>query len=371
MTWTGECAGGKAQGTGTTTWTSGVTHTGRYVDGKMNGHWVTSHAGVRQHTDRPQSLGDWKAMLMGSAAYVGASAVGGDPRDAAEARRGWVADGSGAGVPSSAEGSGVVDPASEGNAVDGVLAPNTPLGAFEIEEVLGVGGFGVTYLARDTVNGRRVAIKTYLLLDRTRGRHETIPVPYVRLAEPGGDTRLLGAAEYRRGLSQFREEARALERLSHPNVVRVLGVFDVRNTACLVMEYVEGRSLAEELVAEGPLPEARVRAILAGLMDGLSAVHSAGLLHLDVKPANVMLRERDGASVLIDFGAVRQDMGWRSLPVYSRRSCPMPSMLTPGYAPIEQYEAGNRGPWKTVETRPSPAAPNDAASAIARSTSSG
>ena len=76
------------------------------------------------------------------------------------------------------------------------------------------------------------------------------------------------------------------------------------------MEHIEGRSLADELVAEGPLPEARVRAILAGLTDGLAAVHVAGLLHLDIKPANVMLRERDGAPVLIDFGAARQWMGW-------------------------------------------------------------
>ena len=84
-----------------------------------------------------------------------------------------------------------------------------------------------------------------------------------------------------------------------------------------------------------------MRAILDGLADGLAAVHAAGLLHRDIKPANVMLRELGGAPVLIDFGAARQHVG--------RESRPLTKVLTPGYAPIEQYEAeGRQGLWTDI-----------------------
>ena len=103
----------------------------------------------------------------------------------------------------------------------------------------------------------------------------------------------------------------------------------------------EGHSLADELRSSGPMPEARVRSLLSGLAEGLAAVHAAGLVHRDIKPANVMLRSRDGSPVLIDFGAAREHMG--------RQSRSITAVLTPGYAPIEQYSAkGHQGPWTDV-----------------------
>ena len=210
------------------------------------------------------------------------------------------------------------------------LAPGTRLGELEIERGLGSGGFGITYLARDVALERRVALKEYL--PREWG---------VRLADGTIGPRSAGvAADYRWGLERFIGEARALARLDHPQIVRVHRVMEALGTAYLVMEYVEGRSLAERLAAKGAMREAQLRPILRDLAEGLSAVHAAGLLHRDIKPANVMLR-KDGSPVLIDFGAARQQIGEHS------RS--LTAVLTPGYAPVEQYSnAVRQGPWTDI-----------------------
>ena len=211
-----------------------------------------------------------------------------------------------------------------------VLAAGTKLGEFEIEHELGRGGFGVTYLAYDHSLGRHVAIKEYLPQDwGARG--------------PDGGVGPLSAThvkDYEWGLERFLKEARSLARLRHAHIVQVHQVFEAWGTAYMVMEYVKGRSLATVLRSEGPWTEARVLSLLDALTAGLATVHNAGLVHRDVKPANVMLRE-DGSPVLIDFGAVRRAVGGRSgslMPVF-----------TPGYAPIEQYsETGRQGPWTDV-----------------------
>ena len=215
------------------------------------------------------------------------------------------------------------------------LTPGTRLEDFEIEGELGAGGFGVTYLALDVQLSRRVAVKEYLPRDwGTRRRDGTVG--------PRSET---DAAQYAWGLERFLKEARSLARFDHPNVVRVHRVFEGGGTAYLVTEYVDGPGgrawrLSDELQASGPLTEARVRGLLESLMSGLEPVHASGLVHRDIKPSNVMLRA-DGSPVLIDFGAARQAMGQQS------RS--LTSVLTPGYAPIEQYsEKGRQGPWTDV-----------------------
>ena len=211
------------------------------------------------------------------------------------------------------------------------LAPGTRLEEFEIEEVLGAGGFGVTYLARDlSPLAAWRAVKEYLPRDwGTRRGDGTI-----------GPRTGANAEDYGWGLERFLEEARILSRFKHPNIVHVYQVFEARGTAYMVTEYVEGRTLSAEVKEGGPLSEPRVREVLAALTDGLSAVHASGLLHRDIKPANVMVRE-DGTPVLIDFGAARQAMG--------RHSRSVTALLTPGYAPIEQYSArGNQGPWTDI-----------------------
>ena len=211
------------------------------------------------------------------------------------------------------------------------LGAGVRIGEYEIVRELGFGGFGITYLARDRVLERLVAVKEYFPAEwGTRRTDGTI------------GPRTTGAAgDYAWGLERFVDEARALARLDHPAIVKVHRVVEAGGTAYMVMEYVEGRSLAEELQVSGTLPEARVRALLSGLAEGLGAVHAAGLLHRDIKPANVMLRSRDGSPALIDFGAAREQLG--------RKSRSITTVLTPGYAPIEQYSAkGRQGPWTDV-----------------------
>ena len=202
-----------------------------------------------------------------------------------------------------------------------VLAAGTRLEEFEVERELGAGGFGVTYLAHDRSLDRQVAIKEYLPHDWAT-RHPDGAV---------GPWSATHAENYRWGLERFLEEARVLARLHHPHVVQVYRVIEARGTAYMVTEYVEGRSLAEALQADGPWREPRVLALLDALTSGLGPVHAAGLVHRDIKPANVMLRG-DSSPVLIDFGAARQA-----------------AVLTPGYAPFEQYNTkGRQGPWTDV-----------------------
>ena len=214
--------------------------------------------------------------------------------------------------------------------VEDVLPPGARIEEFEIERELQAGGFGVTYLARDRSLGRRVAIKEYLPRE-WGGRRADGSV---------GPRSSSHAKDYRWGLTRFLEEARTLARLDHPRIVRVHRVIEAWGTAYMVMEYVEGRNLEEALKAEGPWPEARVRALLEALLPGVALVHAAGLIHRDVKPANVMLRA-DGTPVLIDFGSARYAAG--------AHSHSLTSVLTPGYAPFEQYQTGGKqGAWTDV-----------------------
>lgn len=213
----------------------------------------------------------------------------------------------------------------------GVLPEGTRLMEYEIRRVLGrPGGFGVTYLALDTNLEHEVAIKEYL------------PVEFaVRTPEGSVTTRSDDDdAAFAWGRRCFLNEARVLARFRHPNVVQIHRLFEANGTAYIVMEHVRGRSLAEELRGNPIAGQAHLEALLLPLLDGLQAVHDAGVLHRDLKPENILLRD-DRTPVLIDFGAARGLLGSGS------RS--MMSALTAGYAPVEQYsQNGNHGPWTDI-----------------------
>jgi serine/threonine protein kinase len=142
-------------------------------------------------------------------------------------------------------------------------------------------------------------------------------------------------------LERFIQEARTLALFNHPNIVRVRRFFRAHNTAYIVMDYEEGRCLADVLKEGETAEESELMHLLPPLLAGLDTVHQAGYLHRDIKPGNIYLRFRDNSPVLIDFGAARYDVGSRSRSVTS--------LVTPGYAPFEQYRSqGNQGPWTDI-----------------------
>jgi serine/threonine protein kinase len=210
------------------------------------------------------------------------------------------------------------------------LQEGSQLENYRILRVLAAGGFSFVYLAHDE-NGAPVAIKEYLPSTLAlRGDGDARPrIPEADLAR------------FRYGMKCFFEEGRSLALLAHPNVVRVLNFFRANETVYLVMRYERGRSLQEHIQSHrGTLEELWVRTTFAQLLDGLREVHSNKLLHLDIKPANVYLRN-DGTPLLIDFGAARQ--------AFSAEGLNLPPTYTPGFAAPEQYARRELlGPWTDI-----------------------
>jgi len=201
---------------------------------------------------------------------------------------------------------------------------------YVIERQLSLGGFSIVYLADDGA-GRQVAIKEYLpnsLALRSEGQIQ----PQISAEHAGA---------FRYGMKCFFEEGRALARLSHPNVIRVLNFFRANDTVYMVMEYERGRTLQEFIQKhQGNISERFIRGVFARMLNGLREVHSHKLLHLDLKPSNIYLRN-DNTPVLIDFGAARQTL-LTDQPM-------LKPMYTPGFASPEHY--GSRkdlGPWSDI-----------------------
>ncbi len=211
------------------------------------------------------------------------------------------------------------------------LQPGYQLHWYRIEQILGQGGFGITYLAHDTNLKQQVAIKEYLPVELAV-REKNISVHPVS-GEHG--------IQYNWGLERFINEAQTLARFKHPNIVRVLTIFRENNTAYMVMEYEQGRPLHEILKAKKTLDEEELKKIILPVMEGLQAVHAENFIHRDIKPPNIYIRE-DGSPVLLDFGSARQSLAEQTLT--------MTAMVSPGYAPFEQYVSNSKkqGPWSDI-----------------------
>jgi serine/threonine protein kinase len=199
-----------------------------------------------------------------------------------------------------------------------------------IERQLSLGGFSIVYLATDP-EGLEVAIKEYLpnslALRGDKGIRPIVTAEHV--------------PAFRYGMKCFFEEGRALAKLSHPNVVRVLNFFRANDTVYMVMEYEHGRTLQEFIQKNrAGVTENFIRNVFTKLLNGLREVHSHKLLHLDLKPSNVYLRN-DYTPVLIDFGAARQTLALDT---------PMlKPMYTPGFASPEHYNQRDLlGPWSDI-----------------------
>ena len=204
-------------------------------------------------------------------------------------------------------------------------------GRYLIGKVLGIGGFGITYLGFDLTLEIKVAIKEYMpsaMATRNTDRYTVVLTSHQE-------------KDYQSGMERFLEEARILAKLQNtPNIVSVQNYFRENNTAYFVMEYVNGTSLKAYLAAHGEkISCEEALKILLPVMNALVSVHSMQLLHRDISPDNIYLTA-DGDSRLLDFGAARFASGdGKSVSV----------ILKHGYAPEEQYSShGNQGPWTDV-----------------------
>lgn len=204
------------------------------------------------------------------------------------------------------------------------------IGRYEIVSVLGQGGFGITYRARDVQLGREVAIKEYLpsaLAVRQDG--STVLPRTTKMADDFGW-----------GRDRFVTEGRTLASLHRvPAIVQVFDFLEANGTAYIVMELLSGATLEDRINTGGRLKPEEVDRILWPLLDGLEQVHAAGFLHRDIKPANILL-DAAGNPTLIDFGASRAAM--------VGRTAAMTAIFTPGYAAAEQMTSAKQGPWTDI-----------------------
>jgi serine/threonine protein kinase len=208
------------------------------------------------------------------------------------------------------------------------LPAGTRIESYEVNHVLGVGGFGVTYKAYDHTLQREVAMKEYLPTGLA------IRTPDGTTVTPKSEN---DVENYEYGLKRFLDEARTLAKFREPHIVRVLRYLEAHGTAYFIMDYEDGEPLGKRLKRTGTLGENEILAIMVPILRSLRSVHEQKFLHRDIKPANIYIRN-DGSPVLLDFGAARLALG--------EQSRAMTGMVTPGYAPFEQYfSRGKQGPW--------------------------
>ena len=201
---------------------------------------------------------------------------------------------------------------------------------YRISEVLGGGGFSLVYLAREEASDAQVVVKEYCPKTLvTRNPDGTV--------EPTSEKARLGFIQ---GMKQFFGEASALARLNHPNIVNVSNIFRANNTVYMVMSYELGRDLRWFIKqCRGQLDQPFMMKVFPAIASGLSALHESSFLHLDVKPANILLRA-SGEPMLLDFGAAQATSSGERFSSFQT--------LTHGFAPPEQYNEGEMGPWSDI-----------------------
>lgn len=214
------------------------------------------------------------------------------------------------------------------------LQRNTGLiGRYVIQEVLGQGGFGITYLGIDKLYGNKVAIKEYYpqKIAMRKAQYEDV-VTVTSIEEKNN---------YNKGKKRFLDEAQVMARFNkNEGIVKILDFFEANNTAYIVMEYLEGITLKQYLGKYGVIQFRNLIEMMLPLLEALIEIHSQGLIHRDISPDNIMVQHNSKLK-LMDFGAARDytESGNKSLTV----------ILKPGYAPPEQYQThGVQGPWTDI-----------------------
>ena len=216
------------------------------------------------------------------------------------------------------------------------LQPNTTLqgGKYRIERVLGQGGFGITYLARNTLFDVDVAIKEFFMKDENNRDGSQVTIPNTTKQDL-----FHGQKE------KFKKEAKRMFSIKNEHIVSVHDLFEENGTAYYVMDYVDGENLAQRQKRTGkPMSEKMVKKILPQILDALQAVHNMNIWHLDLKPANILL-DKAGNIKLIDFGASKQLNKDKGGATFSTAIS-----YTDGYAPREQMEQNydKFGPWTDI-----------------------
>lgn len=192
------------------------------------------------------------------------------------------------------------------------------LSEYRILEVLGEGSFGITYLGQDIGQNVQVAIKELLPIDLVTRRNDADVVLVTCSAK----------AEFVRAKQRFINEGRTLTRLKHPHIVEAVRLLELNDTAYLIMEFVRGSTLRAWLRTNPHPSEERITELLLGLLDGLEYIHREGLLHWDISPDNIMVRD-SGEPLLLDFGSARAALN-------AGRN--FISVVRHGFSPIEQYQ---------------------------------
>ncbi len=200
---------------------------------------------------------------------------------------------------------------------------------YRVERILGRGGFGVIYLATDTNLDVQVAIKEYRAL-----------LPGSESDTGSWTSQSRGSG--RDGVQSFIREARNLVRFKHPNIVRVMSVFELNDTAYMVMEFEEGSDLRDHLQKPSNATEKALKALIRPISKGLAEIHRHGFVHRDIKPANILVR-KDGSPVLLDFGSARSSA--------QAGNDDHTALVSAGYSPLEQYSGDGdqqQGPWTDI-----------------------
>ena len=214
------------------------------------------------------------------------------------------------------------------------LPDGTRLHGYRVQRTIGSGGFGVTYLAQESLLNRSVVIKENFPDSICYREEGTLNVC---LHDPE-----TGKEGFNWAMSNFLREVRLLATLDHASIAKVYSYFEEHGTAYYVLEYINGISLdklASQHAAMGkPIPQSGLFGLMVRLLDALDYLHSHKLLHRDIKPDNILIN-RSGLPVIIDFGAARESYGDLSNSIVE----------TPGFSPSEQSTPnGNMGPWTDI-----------------------
>jgi non-specific serine/threonine protein kinase len=213
------------------------------------------------------------------------------------------------------------------------LPAGSKLADYVVTGILGEGGFGIVYSARDEQLGRTIAIKEYLP-SSIAGRTSDLSVR-VRSTD--------SVATFHRGLQSFMGEAKLLAQCSHPALLEVYRVWEQNETAYIAMRLCHGQTAREaRRTMEHGMPEAEIRQLLMPVFDAVMHLHAKEVIHRDISPDNIMISP-SGAPTLLDLGAART--------VLAGESHALTTLLKPGYAPIEQYDddgSMQQGPWTDV-----------------------